>query len=56
MAKVYNRSHIADFRGRFTLLLLPPFFGNRTPSLDAEVYFTSPLQKTPLQTQNPFFS
>ena len=24
MAKVYNRSHIADLRGRFTLLLLPP--------------------------------
>ena len=30
MAKVHNRSHVADLRGRFTLLPPPPFVGNRT--------------------------
>ena len=36
MAEVHNHSHNADLRGRITLLPLPPFVGNRTPSLDAK--------------------
>ena len=59
MSKEHNRRHVADSRGHFTLLLLPPLFRNRTPSQVQNqqllAYFTSPLRKTPLQTWNPFY-
>ena len=58
MSKEHIRRHVADSRGRFTLLLLPPFFGNRTPSFRCRASNSYPilpplLQKAPLQTWNP---
>ena len=60
MPKEHIRRHVADLRGHFTLLLLPPLFRKQDTFSQVQnqqllTYFTSSLRKTPLQTWNSFF-